>query len=321
MKVSLFLGAGASTSYFMPTPLKLKEDLAEEHAEDEKGCGEPGVWQDLLSTSNVLDMEHVLPLADTVDGLNRTAAGRVLIGNSGRLGLQLEEVMRLGRAARREVFRRYAWDHDFDESADGLLGPLMDMAVALNGNGQVAVFTTNYDRAVEEFCKGRGLRMRDGFSLDTRTGRRMWAGNFGAAKSAAAGGGAPCLVKLYKLHGSLDWKRDAKHGILRVDYDGLSESANYKDALLHPSLADKSAEIEREPYNGMHDSFRKELASSNACMVVGFSFRDGPIAAAFRKYAELDGRTLIVVGPSAREDAYRRILGQDPPGGGGPADT
>ena len=328
MKVSLFLGAGASADYPMPTTRGLKEDLAKKHAEDEKvggtGGGEKDVWSDLLSDSNDLDIEHVLLLADTIDGLKGTEHGSHLIRNSGRLGKRLEEAAKVGEAARREVFRRYAWDSILDEAAVRLLGPLVGMARALNEDGQVAVFTTNYDRAVEEFCEGTDLRMYDGFRLDSKTGRRVWKGEFGdggdkdGKADEAAGPGA---VRLYKLHGSLDWKYTAKHGVLRIDYDGASDGAHYKDTLMHPSLADKGRDLALDPYRTIHDLFRKELESSDACVVVGSSLRDPRIADELRRFAERDGATLIVVGPSAYEDVNRRILGREPPDGDGPPDT
>ena len=319
VKVSLFLGAGASTNYLMPTTRELKEDLAKDYAGDEKGAGggKDGVWSDLLSDSNGLDIEHILMLADTIDRLNETEAGKKLIEGSGRFGLQLKEAMRLGRVARREVFRRYSWDYDIGDGVRDILGPLVKMARGMGGNGRVAIFTTNYDRAVEEFCEGAKLRLHDGFRLNRRTGRRMWTGNFGYDKGGAGRGGA---VRLYKLHGSLDWKRSPRHGILRVDYDGDSDGVRYENIVIHPSLADKSKENERDPYKAIHDSFREELESSDVCVVVGFSFRDDPIVVEFRRFAELDGRTLIVVGPKAGEDVHARILERDAPDRDGQAD-
>ena len=327
MKVSLFLGAGASTNYGMPTTREFKECLAKRHAENARkeegeagagGGGEPHVWSDLLSGSNCLDIEHVLLLADTVDALKKTEHGRRLIAGSGRLGRALGEVMRLGGAARREVFQKYAWDHEFDESTGGLLGPLVRMAMAMNGDGRASIFTTNYDGAVEAFCEGAGLALHDGFSLDAKTGRRVWAGDFGARGGKAAEPGA---VRLYKLHGSLDWKRHGKHGILRIDCDGRLDSDRHSDILIHPSLADKKDEIATNPYETIHRSFREDLDSSDACVVVGFSFRDDPIAAEFRRFAEGDRKTLIAVGPDASQDVHIRILGRDPPDGNGTADA
>ena len=323
MKVSLFLGAGASANYLMPTTRELKEGLAKKHAEDEEdgtGAGEGDVWSDLLSDSNGLDIEHVLLLADTVDRLKKTEHGGRLVGNSGLLGRQLEEVARVGETARREVFRRYAWNHDFDGVAADLLGPLVEMAMGMNGDGSVAVFTTNYDRAVEEFCEGAELPVRDGFRLD-RMERKVWRGKFGAGGGKAGERGEPRSVRLYKLHGSLDWKRDAKHGVLKTDYDGDTEGTSYEDILIHPSLADKSGDITSEPYRTIHESFRKELESSDACVVVGFSFRDPHIADEFRKFAMQHDKILIAVGPDAYEDVHRRILGREPPDGDGPPDA
>ena len=331
VKVSLFLGAGASAHYLMPTTRELKDALAKRRAEDYAGgagrggagAGEEGVWSDLLSDSNGLDIEHVLLLADTVDGLKGTEHGSHLIRNSGRLGRRLEEAARVGEAARREVFRQYAWDHDFDEVAARLLGPLVDMARALNGDGQVSVFTTNYDRAVEEFCEGTKLRMYDGFRLNAKTGRREWKGEFGGRDRAGKAGkaGGPPAIRLYKLHGSLDWKYTAKHGVLRIDYDGASDSAHHKDTVIHPSLADNGRELALDPYRTIHDSFRKGLGSSDACVVVGFSFRDPHIADELRKFAEQHDKILIAVGPDAYEDVHRRILGREPPDGDAPPDA
>lgn len=332
VKVSLFLGAGASAHYLMPTTRELKDALAKRRAEDYAGgagrggagAGEEEVWSDLLSDSNGLDIEHVLLLADTVDGLKGTEHGSHLIRNSGRLGRRLEEAAKVGEAARREVFRQYAWDHDFDEAAARLLGPLVEMAMGMNGDGHVAVFTTNYDRAVEEFCEGTKLRMYDGFRLNAKTGRREWKGEFsgGEDKDGKTDEAAdPSTVKLYKLHGSLDWKYTAKHGVLRIDYDGASDGAHYKDTLIHPSLADNGRDLALDPYRTIHDLFKKDLESYNACVVVGSSLRDPRISGELRRFAERNGKTLIVVGPNAYEDVNRRILGREPPDGDGPPDT
>ena len=129
MKISLFLGAGASTNYGMPTTRQFKEDLARRHARERvdagKNGGEPDVLSDLLSTSNSLDIEHVLLLADTIGELDKTEAGGELIRNSGRLGRQLEDVMRIGKTARREVFTLYEWGNSRDEHVRELLGPLL----------------------------------------------------------------------------------------------------------------------------------------------------------------------------------------------------
>ena len=173
------------------------------------------------------------------------------------------------------------------------------LSLASGADGRVRVFTTNYDRSVEEHCSdpARGFRCYDGFECDPQTGRNLWSGFAGLPAPLGRGGLAPppTVLDLFKIHGSLGHKV-SRYGAERTAYEARSADPAYSDALVYPSSLPKSA------YEGVHgDVFRgfvECLSASDACVVVGYSFRDPLIAEQFARFVE-NGKTLVVIGPEA----------------------
>jgi hypothetical protein len=70
---------------------------------------------------------------------------------------------------------------------------------------ELNIFTTNYDLAIEEYCSNNSIYCIDGFKVDDFKHRFLWKAenydNITYDKDSSQ------RIYLYKLHGSLNWKR------------------------------------------------------------------------------------------------------------------
>jgi hypothetical protein len=100
------------------------------------------------------------------------------------------------------VFENYAWDYSVDPKLDTIFDGLLSLIK--NKSNETQIFTTNYDRAVEEYCSKREKNCHciDGFQLDEYSNRRIWGRGYSLPHTDGK-----TNVYLYKLHGSLNWKK------------------------------------------------------------------------------------------------------------------
>ena len=114
---------------------------------------------------------------------------------------------------------------------------------------------------------------------------------------------------LYKLHGSPDWKRHKKHGIVATGEEAPSLDPKYTEPMLvYPTLSPKVGK-ERDPYMTIRRKFKEELlAKTDVCIVIGFSFRDEHISLIFTHFLKSIGKTLIVLSKSAEENIDKNLL-------------
>lgn len=153
----------------------------------------------------------------------------------------------------------------------------------------VELFTTNYDMLFEQALERVGVPYFDGFVGAHRP--------FFDAAAVDRDELPNRWLRLWKLHGSINWRRGADGGIYRT-FRGDDASAT----LIHPSHL-KYDESRKMPYLAMIDQFRSFLRKRRATIVTcGYSFGDehledvllqelegNPTAAAFAlMYGELD---------------------------------
>ncbi|WP_431099352.1 SIR2 family protein [Polaromonas aquatica] len=140
----------------------------------------------------------------------------------------------------------------------------------LEARSKVGFITTNYDTLLED-----ALAMEQRIALDGFSGGAIafWNGiniDPGQANSARS-------HQVLKLHGSVDWFRDAEVDLLRVRY-GVKYLADLSSTLIYPQ-ATKYLETQKDPFARIFDCFRKTLRSSdsNLLAIVGYSFGDDHI--------------------------------------------
>lgn len=290
MEISLFLGAGMSTNYGMPTTTQFRSLMLSKYLQQ-------AAWRRLLEDTDLPGMEDVWAAVESYNNLAATPGSGYLIQKLEGAGVERREMATLQVVLEHELFNACRWQARNNHLLDGVLRPILSLAHSPSGN--VRVFTTNCDRSVEEYCSdpSRGFQCYDGFEYDSQTGRTWWAGFAGGP--APPDGGAwteSSILSLLKIHGSLGWKFSKQYGLERMTYEAKSADPNYDDILIYPTGLSKSA------YGGIHGDvfgeFAGGLSASDACVVVGYSFSDELIAGQFARFVE-GGRTLVAVGPEA----------------------
>lgn len=167
--------------------------------------------------------------------------------------------------------------------------------INLEPRSQVGFITTNYDTLLEDALaierrvaldgfSGGSIAYWDGQSIDpsTSTGYREH--------------------RVLKLHGSVDWFKNAEVGLLRVRY-GVKYLSDLAGTLIYPQ-ATKYLETQKDPFAKIFDCFRRILQSpeSHLLAIVGYSFGDNHINGEIENaLASKNNKTIVVA--FSRENA------------------
>ena len=151
----------------------------------------------------------------------------------------------------------------------------------------LVIFTTNYDPAVEEFCRlSKDWRLVDGFINDPKGAEYYWSR--GAFDEFTFESGEKVII-LFKLHGSTTWTGLGNRIIKSAPvFDG--GDPNYANIMIYPSTRKVAIE---EPFFTAYDYLEKCLSCAEFCLVIGYSFRDYDCIMRF-KAAKLANPTLRV---------------------------
>jgi hypothetical protein len=138
----------------------------------------------------------------------------------------------------------------------------------------VEIFTTNYDLLAEQALERFRLPFFDGFAGSCRA--------FFDPTSIAMNDLPGRWTRLWKLHGSANWRQEA-HGVIR-----LSELQRDGSALIHPSHL-KYDESRKMPYRAFVDRLEYFLRQPGAVLVsAGYSFSDHHLNEAIRQGLEFN---------------------------------
>jgi hypothetical protein len=150
------------------------------------------------------------------------------------------------------------------------LGPALSLASWLavtNFQLPVEVFTVNYDLVLEHAMEQRGVPYFDGFvgSCEARFHTDLVEAVPGVDRDHVPS----FFVRLWKLHGSVNWMWNSAREIVR-----LGQPATGSPAAIYPSDA-KYEESRRVPFVVLQDRFRRALnLPETVCIVAGYSFGD-----------------------------------------------
>lgn len=182
--------------------------------------------------------------------------------------------------------------------------------VQVNRVSELRVFTTNYDSVFERFCidSGREIEFTCGFKTDFRSGRQFWypeelrKWKWDEVRNEG--------IRLYKLHGSLDWRETVDNRIERVptEEEVSSRTRRYKrNILIYPTQMNYAT---GEPFRSLQKYFAEVLNQHVLCLVIGFSFRDPLINSTFLDFLRANRkRRLVVVSPNASKDVEGNLIG------------
>ena len=350
MNIALFLGAGASVPYGMPTTKALWRKIEADNANFPR--------EDLLGNDDFPDIEHVLHVLDGLTTFAQSRAGRLyglhakktfkdyssqmerlvvraaspsygrptgdtfaqklstITKKPGPTMSTFDDYTAASESAKKivenTITKEYKWDPSRAPIAKKILRPLFELAKSRKG--RVTVFTTNYDVVVERYCENSGGRAEciDGFRFDRSKRMLVWDDKF----SVDDDGRRRINVLLYKLHGSMNWlagNADVPHTIVQKP-DESESAAPASDMYIRPSLDVKDEATQKEPYATILGRFAEVLPSFGACVVIGYSFRDPHISEQLVEFA-VSGGLLIAVSPTAAADFWKNALREEPPAG------
>jgi hypothetical protein len=125
---------------------------------------------------------------------------------------------------------------------------------------RLAIFTLNYDLLVESAFAKADRKLVNGFE------NGQWDPRLFDGVEA---------MRLYKLHGSLDWVDDEMHGICSLRYDRHPRAEDF-EANATPLLifGTDSKLTGKDPFLTLVHAFAEQLRTTNVLVVVGYSFSD-----------------------------------------------
>ena len=318
MNISLFLGAGASVLFGKPTTSELKRKLLEKYKDYEGKEPELFYIHNILSFEKFEDIEHVLQCIKEIDDFFTSSdfGGKYFLewyrlqASDGRrpwpLGEFIKKIKIIRSMIEKEIFENYRWEHGKDD----ILRKIYDVIFTkiIEKTDPIRVFTTNYDSAIEEYCRlTKNHKCIDGFNWNRHSRSLIWDGIFSPPDNGVGND-----VYLYKLHGSLNWKLHVSGDIGRTLDEAMHQDPNLTDDLLvYPTVSPKDG-YEKEPYKTIRSHFERELNNSDACIVIGFSFRDDHIKSVFKKFVD-DKKALIIISPSSVENTCKYLLEEEIP--------
>lgn len=317
--VVLFFGAGISTAIplCLPTTIefldKFKRRIAKGREKDFLSL--------LLSLSDVKDIESALRklhiFAVIFQDLRTVKANDSLLKTI-KGDFQLDEIPKLCHALREKIYdaifdeyRLELSDEEKEHMAERIYNPLFRTILKLTQVLECAVFTTNYDLAVEYFHQSKwgqdtfASPIVDGFNRSRSGIQPIWTGNFENTQSSRI------TLKLFKLHGSLNWRKSEARN--QIEHTGFVQrrpdpgKEQQERVLIYP--ASEKGFILVEPFRTLHQYFDIYLRSPKVCIFMGFSFRDEYINSIIINALKNSQVKLLVVSPNASRNIEQNLPG------------
>lgn len=269
------LGSGASVPYGLPTMGRLASELS----------NDPILQAEKDSDKLFSDMSKI--------GLEAAIDRNALTENA---KTQIREVTwKCISNADIELYR--------DEELADRLQPMIQMIkkIITASPNQLTIVTTNYDRLSEYATdiygattvtgfEGNLLRKFDGFSEDVNR-RRI------AARER--------VVKILKVHGSLDWFQDREGNTVSrpvQEYLPLGYTP-----LIVPPGKEKYSTTHEEPYRTVIEEADKEFRKAGSFLCVGYGFNDSHIQPKLITQIKDGGKPIVVITKQATEECLRLV--------------
>jgi hypothetical protein len=167
---------------------------------------------------------------------------------------------------------------------------------------RVKVFTTNYDLVLERALDNLGVMYFDGFlgtiNRSLRTESYHYDLYYPGETTEGRVSRVDRVLHLYKLHGSIHWRRRTSGPDDIVISNALPQENEYGDVMIYPSPL-KVTEMNGYPYSEMFRHFSTTIHQpQSALLTIGYKFQDDHINRLIYQALSIPSFTLIVVIPS-----------------------
>lgn len=219
------------------------------------------------------------------------------------------------------------------EDASGLLDLLLSFANRPPTRERLELFTTNYDRLIEHACDNLGIRILDRFvgivTPQFRASRLSVDLHYDPPGIRGEPRYLEGVVRLTKLHGSLDWRLQDR-AIVRTplpfgpaDTFPTRLEDPYRSLMIYPNAA-KDVETLAFPYAELFRDFVGATCRPNATLFVyGYGFGDDHINRVIREmltissthlviisFNNCDGRVELFTAQNGHEDQISLLIGE-----------
>ncbi|HHE04494.1 MAG TPA: hypothetical protein ENL19_00365 [candidate division WOR-3 bacterium] len=172
------------------------------------------------------------------------------------------------------------------------------------GMSEVNIFTTNWDSLIEITCDKLHIKCIDGFSgiyepfIDLAVYDDEIRRNGEKIK----------IVKLFKIHGSIDWIKE--RGSIRKKINSQSEVED--EIMIYPTPL-KTREVLSYPYSELLRRLDNEIrGKSKKLLIIGYSFPDSHINDIIKQALQNESFSLFIIDPNLTIENVQSILGDYP---------
>ena len=292
MKVSFFLGAGASVPFGMPTTAQFLDKLRKSTNNE--------IFQKFLSVPEHQDIEHTLRAIENIIGIEKYGKALLKAANIIKTDpLDIFEAFLNDLRNTKNMITQQVHEHySITDEKKQEIKKHYDVIFKEFSSNQINVFTTNYDQIIEKYGKSTNSIINDGFDSDpVRRGFIFSKKNFEKRRIENNRN-----INLHKLHGSLNWKKEEEEIIAKEseEYDTM-ESNNI---LIYPTLDPKDG-LDANPFDTINEIFKNHAKNIDAFIVIGYSFRDTHINQTFVDFLNNPRKKMFVISPTASNDVKR----------------
>ena len=294
--VVLFIGAGASAPIGFPTTKQFMKEIGLEPvdvAKLGKVTEHTAVLQKIYASlppknkdlEGILDYLRIINDPTSIIGINilkeqiNVISGITpeiikAVGTTIKKFLDVTKI--LEEDIKKQLFKFYIFQTTKHKAiTQKIYRPIIDLFLVEQIFGkeinELPVFTTNYDLVIENLMRMsfmRNYEFIDGFR--TEHGSRALVFSIDEYEKTIQ---RP-TIKLFKLHGSLNWwNRNEDNRIIQFpDLTSYIDDPNYEGpVMIYPA---GYGPYPRDEFHIMHDYLERYLTNAEVCVVIGFSFRD-----------------------------------------------
>jgi hypothetical protein len=119
------------------------------------------------------------------------------------------------------------------------------------------------------------------------------------------------VIHLYKLHGSINWRRHSSKGADVIVRHGSAGDAEYGDVMIYPSPL-KLTEMNGYPYSEMFRHLSVQIHQpQSVLLVLGYRFQDSHVNRLIYQALSIPSFVLVIVTPSLSEPESGGAIGDE----------
>jgi hypothetical protein len=177
------------------------------------------------------------------------------------------------------------------------------------------LFTLNYDLLIERALDNLGVLYFDGFlgtiNRTLRTESYHYDLYYPGETTEGRVTRVDRVIHLYKLHGSINWRRYGVKGSDVIIRHGRPEDTEFGDVMVYPSPL-KVTEMNGYPYSEMFRHLSTQIHQpQSVLLVIGYRFQDSHVNRLVYQALSIPSFVLVIVTPSLTEPKEGDAIGDE----------